>query len=222
MSFNVAIDGPSGAGKSTISKQVAKQLGIIYVDTGALYRSIGLYFYKKNISLDDKNKVVSELKNISVNIKFFNGEQQVLLNGENVSSEIRLHIISEYASKVSAIPEVREFLLKMQRDIAKTNDIVMDGRDIGSVVLPNAELKIYLTASAQVRAKRRYKELLEKKQTVDYDTILKDIIDRDYRDMNREIAPLKIADDAFVVDTSELDFEQSVQAILDLIKENIK
>lgn len=222
MSFNIAIDGPSGAGKSTISKEVARQLGIVYVDTGALYRSIGLYFYKNNISLDNENKIVSELDNISVKLAFDGGEQQVLLNGENVSADIRLHIISEYASKVSAIPEVRKFLLQMQRNIASSNNIVMDGRDIGTVVLPKAELKIFLTASAEVRAKRRYQELLKKNQVVDYDTILKDIIDRDNRDMTREIAPLKVADDAIVVDTSDLNFEQSVQAILDLIKERIK
>lgn len=222
MSFNIAIDGPSGAGKSSISKEVAKKLGIVYVDTGALYRSIGFYFYKNNISLDNVDRVVSELDNISVNLVFKNGEQQVHLNGENVSSDIRLHIISEYASKVSAIPEVRKFLLQMQRNIARENNIIMDGRDIGTVVLPEADLKIYLTASAEVRADRRYKELVEKNQVVDYDTILKDIIERDNRDMTREIAPLKVADDAIIVDTSELDFEQSVQAIIDLIKEKIQ
>ena len=222
MSYNIAIDGPSGAGKSSISKCVANKLGIVYVDTGALYRSIGLFFYKNNISVDDENKVVSELKNIFIEIKFVEGEQRVFLNNQDVSSDIRLHIISEYASKVSAIPKVREFLLQMQRDIAKKNNIVMDGRDIGSVVLPDADLKIYLTASAEVRANRRYKELLEKKQTVDFDTILKDIIERDNRDMNREIAPLKIAENAIVVDTSELDFNQSVQMVLNLIEEKIK
>ncbi len=222
MSFNIAIDGPSGAGKSSISKEVAKRLGIIYVDTGALYRSIGLYFYKNNISLDDTKIIVSELKNISVELGYQNGEQQVFLNGENVSAEIRLHIISEYASKVSAITEVREYLLNMQRDIAKNNDIIMDGRDIGTVVLPDASLKIFLTASAEVRAKRRYDELTQKGQQVVYETILKDIIDRDYRDTHREIAPLKAADDAVILDTSELDFEQSVQSILDLIKEHMQ
>lgn len=221
MSFNIAIDGPSGAGKSTISKRVAKELGFIYVDTGAMYRSIGLYFYKNNISLDDTDTVVSELKNISVKLGYENGEQQVFLNGENVSTDIRLHIISEYASKVSAITDVREFLLDMQRDIAKNDNIIMDGRDIGTVVLPEANLKIFLTASPQVRAKRRYDELVQKGQDVDYDTILKDIIDRDYRDSHREIAPLKAADDAVLVDTSELNFEQSVNAILTLIKERM-
>ena len=222
MSFNIAIDGPSGAGKSSISKEIAKQLGIIYVDTGAMYRSIGLYFYKNNISLDNEKTVVDELKNISVKLGYENGEQQVFLNNENVSGDIRLHIISEYASKVSAITQVREFLLDMQRNIAKNNNIIMDGRDIGTVVLPNADLKIFLTASAQVRAKRRYDELVQKGQDVDFDTILKDIIDRDYRDSHREIAPLKAADDAVLVDTSELNFTQSVDVILNLVKERMQ
>jgi len=221
MSFNIAIDGPSGAGKSSISKEVAKRLGMIYVDTGAMYRSIGLYFYKNNISLENTANIVNELKNITVELGYENGEQQVFLNGQNVSAEIRLHVISEYASKVSAVNEVRAFLLNMQRDIAKHNDIIMDGRDIGTVVLPDANLKIFLTASAEVRADRRYKELVEKGQSVDYDTILKDIVDRDYRDSHRDIAPLKAADDAVLVDTSELDFEQSVNAILKLVKERM-
>jgi len=221
MSFNIAIDGPSGAGKSSISKEVAKRLGMIYVDTGAMYRSIGLYFYKNNISLENTANNVNELKNITVELGYENGEQQVFLNGQNVSAEIRLHVISEYASKVSAVNEVRAFLLNMQRDIAKHNDIIMDGRDIGTVVLPDANLKIFLTASAEVRADRRYKELVEKGQSVDYDTILKDIVDRDYRDSHRDIAPLKAADDAVLVDTSELDFEQSVNAILKLVKERM-
>ncbi len=221
MSFNIAIDGPGGAGKSTISKRVAKELGILYVDTGALYRAIGLYFYKNNISLDNTDNIVNELDNISIKLGYQDGEQQVYLNGENVSNEIRVHIISEYASKVSAITEVRSFLLNMQRDIAKVNNTIMDGRDIGTVVLPNANLKIFLTASAEVRAKRRYDELVEKGQNVDFETILKDIVDRDFRDSNRDIAPLKVADDAIVVDTSNYDFEQSVQAILNLIRERM-
>ncbi len=221
MSFNIAIDGPSGAGKSTISKEVAKTIGVIYVDTGALYRSIGLYFYKNNISLENTQRVIDELKNITVKLAYQNGEQQVFLNNENVSADIRLHIISEYASKVSAIPEVRTFLLNMQREIAKSNDTIMDGRDIGTVVLPDASLKIFLTASAEIRARRRYDEVTLKGQNVVYEKILKDIIDRDYRDSHREIAPLKVADDAVVIDTSELNFEQSVQSIINLIKERM-
>lgn len=222
MSFNVAIDGPSGAGKSTISKTVSKMLGFVYVDTGALYRTIGLYFYNNNISPDDTAAVEAGLGNITVELSYVDGEQHVFLNGADVSSDIRMHIISEYASKVSAVTAVRAFLLDMQRDIASKNNIIMDGRDIGTVVLPDAQLKIFLTASAEVRADRRYKELIEKGQDVVYDNILKDIIDRDRRDEQREIAPLKIADDAVLVDTSDCDFDQSVDKIISIIKERMK
>lgn len=219
--INIAIDGPSGAGKSTLSKSLAKELGYIYVDTGAMYRAIGLYFYNNKIEICNDKDYTDVLKNIKVELKYQNGTQLVYLNGQDVSADIRVHIISDYASKVSAVPCVREFLLQMQRDIAKTNDIVMDGRDIGTVVLPDANIKIFLTASAKVRATRRYKELIEKGQSVNFEDILKDVIERDERDSSRAIAPLKPADDSIVVDTSNLDFDESLQLLQKIIKENI-
>jgi len=222
MSFNVAIDGPSGAGKSSVSKAVSKKLGFIYVDTGALYRTVGLYIYNNGIDPDNAQSVGDALENISVNFNYIDGEQHVFLNGVDVSADIRLHIISEYASKVSAITKVRDFLLFMQRDIASKNNVLMDGRDIGTVVLPDAQLKIFLTASAEVRAKRRCDELAQKGQKVDFDTVLKDIIERDKRDTEREIAPLKIAENAIVVDTSECTFDESVDIICNLVKERME
>ncbi len=222
MSFNVAIDGPSGAGKSSVSKAVSKKLGFIYVDTGALYRTVGLYIYNNGIDPDNAQSVGDALENISVNFNYIEGEQHVFLNGVDVSADIRLHIISEYASKVSAITKVRDFLLFMQRDIASKNNVLMDGRDIGTVVLPDAQLKIFLTASAEVRAKRRRDELAQKGQKVDFDTVLKDIIERDKRDTEREIAPLKIAENAIVVDTSDCTFDESVDIICNLVKERME
>ena len=222
MSFNVAIDGPSGAGKSSVSKAVSKKLGFIYVDTGALYRTVGLYIYNNGIDPDNAQSVGDALENISVNFNYIEGEQHVFLNGVDVSADIRLHIISEYASKVSAITKVRDFLLFMQRDIASKNNVLMDGRDIGTVVLPDAQLKVFLTASAEVRAKRRCDELAQKGQKVDFDTVLKDIIERDKRDTEREIAPLKIAENAIVVDTSECTFDESVDIICNLVKERME
>lgn len=219
MSFNVAIDGPSGAGKSTISKTVAKTLGFVYVDTGALYRTIGLYAYQNNINADDVQKVEDSLSDINIEIKFVDGEQRVFLNGADVSEDIRKHIISDYASKISAIPCVRAFLLDMQRKIASVSDCIMDGRDIGSVVLPDADLKIYLTASAEDRANRRYKELIQKGEKVTFEKVLNDVIERDERDMNREISPLKVADGAVTVDTTGNTFEQSVNEIKNIIEE---
>lgn len=219
MSFNIAIDGPSGAGKSTISRTVASRLGIVYADTGALYRTIGLYIYNNGISVDSDSEVEKALKDITIEIKFISGEQRVFLNGCDVSDDIRKHIISEYASKVSAIPAVRAFLLDMQRKIAASGDCIMDGRDIGTVVLPNAQLKIYLTASAEVRAKRRCIELEQKGEYVSYETVLNDVISRDNRDMNRKVAPLKVADGAVVIDTSDFTFEESVDAVINTIKE---
>lgn len=221
MSFNVAIDGPSGAGKSTISRTVAAKLNFLYVDTGALYRSIGLFFLKNDISVDDVTQIVDNLANISVDLKYDNGIQRVYLNGNDVSEEIRIHQVSEYASKVSAVPAVRDYLLQMQRNISLSNNVIMDGRDIGTVVLPNADLKIFLTASAEVRAKRRYDELIQKGQTVQLETIYSDIVERDKRDEQRAIAPLRKAEDAVLVDTSELDFDQSVEKILKIIKEHV-
>lgn len=222
MGYNISIDGPSGAGKSTLSKEVSKRLGFVYIDTGAIYRTIGLYSYRNGISPDNTNDVIASLDKINVNIKFINGEQHVFLNDEDVSKDIRLHIISEYTSKISAIPRVREFLLEMQRKLASVNNVIMDGRDIGTVVLPNADVKIYLTASAEVRAKRRFDELIEKGESVRYDDILSDVISRDERDMNRETSPLKIPENAIVVDTSEFSFAQSVDVLLSIIKERIK
>lgn len=219
--INIAIDGPSGAGKSTLSKCIAKELGFIYVDTGAMYRAIGLYFYKNGIEIFNDRDYAEVLKNIKIELKYKDGTQLVILNGQDVSSDIRVHIISDYASKVSTVPCVREFLLQMQRDIAKTNNIVMDGRDIGTVVLPNAKIKIFLTASAKVRAERRYKELIEKGQDVNFNDILNDVVARDERDSTRKIAPLKPADDSIIADTSELDFDESLRMLLNIIKEKM-
>ncbi len=220
--YNIAIDGPSGAGKSTLSKTIAKELGFIYVDTGALYRAVGLYLFRNQISPDDRDAVVCCLPKIKVEFSYIDDLQHVFLNTEDVTNDIRLHQISEYASKVSAIREVREFLLQMQRDIALNNDIIMDGRDIGTVVLPDADIKIFLTASPEERAKRRYEELILKGQSVEYNTILNDIIERDRRDENREVSPLKKADDAICLDTSNNTFEQSVSLLLKTIKEQMK
>ena len=222
MSFNVAIDGPSGAGKSSLSKEVAKKLGFVYIDTGAIYRTVGLYVYRNNVNPDDTLKVEALLSDIDVSIEYQDGVQHVILNGEDVSDEIRIHVISDYASKVSAIPAVREFLLNKQRELASKSNAIMDGRDIGTVVLPNADLKIYLTASAETRAKRRCLELEEKNQKVSYEQVLKDIIERDKRDMERPIAPLKVAEGAVVVDTSEINFEQSLQKLIEIISEHLK
>lgn len=220
MSFKIAIDGPSGAGKSTISKEVARILGYIYIDTGAIYRAVGLYVFRNSIDPENAQGVEEILPDIKIDIKYQDGAQRVILNDEDVSDEIRVHIISDYASKVSAIPAVREFLLNKQRDLAASNNSIMDGRDIGTVVLPDADLKIFLTASAEARANRRFLELKEKKQEIPYDTVLADIIERDKRDSERAVAPLKAAEDAIVVDTSEIDFNQSLKIILDLITEH--
>ena len=200
MSINIAIDGPSGAGKSTLSRRLAKSLGFLYVDTGALYRAVGLYMYENGILPDDEGSVVKALDNVKVEVNYADGEQAVILNGKNVSDDIRKHEISEYASKVSAMPEVRKFLFETQRSIAKRNNVIMDGRDIGTVVLSDAQIKIYLTATAEDRAKRRFNELKERGQNVNFEQIYHDVIERDERDINREIAPLRQADDALLVD----------------------
>jgi len=218
----VAIDGPAGAGKSTIAKKVSSELGFIYVDTGAIYRSVGLACIKKGIDEGDGKAVKKLLENIDIRIVFFNGEQHILLNDEDVSGEIRTETVSMAASTVSAIPEVREFLLSLQRNFAKTDNVIMDGRDIGTVVLPNAQVKIFLTASSEVRAKRRVEQLAQKGESADYDTVLADIIKRDYNDSHREIAPLKPADNAFIVDTSDITLEESIRKIADIIKENVE
>ncbi len=222
MNIAIAIDGPAGAGKSTIAKMAAKELSFIYVDTGALYRAIGLCAKRNDIGSKDVEKILEMLKTIKVELAFNDKKEQiVLLNGEDVSSLIRTPEISMYASDVSAIPQVRAFLLDLQRNMAKTNNIIMDGRDIGTVVLPDAKVKIFLTASAEVRAKRRYDELIEKGMDVKYDDVLNDVITRDYNDSHRETAPLKPAEDSVVVDTSELDLNQSVEKLISIMKENL-
>lgn len=219
--INVAIDGPAGAGKSTIAKAAAKELGFIYVDTGALYRTIALSAVRCG-AVSDNEKIINMLNDITVKLGFADdGSQCVYLNGEDVSSLIRIPEISMAASKVSAIPEVRAFLLDLQRDIAKENHVIMDGRDIASVVLPDAKPKIFLFASPECRADRRYKELVEKGEDVTYEDVLADVNRRDYQDSHREIAPLKPTEESVMADTSELDLQQSIELIIRIIKENM-
>ena len=222
MSIAIAIDGPAGAGKSSLSKEVARELSFIYVDTGALYRTIGLAASRKGISMDDKDGIVSLLDEIEVKLAFNDeGTQIVLLNGEDVSGYIRTPQASMYASAVSAIPEVRAFLIDLQRNMAKNDNVIMDGRDIGTVVLPDAKIKIFLTASAEKRAMRRYKENIEKGIDVSYEDVLKDVNERDYNDSHRAIAPLKPAEDSITVDTSDYDFEGSKNLLLKVIRERM-
>lgn len=218
--INVAIDGPAGAGKSTVAKAAAKELGYIYVDTGALYRTIALNAVRHGI-LNDTEKIEAMLSDTKVELKYADGVQSVYLNGEDVSGFIRTPEISMGASVVSAIPKVRAFLLDLQRDIAKKNNVIMDGRDIATVVLPNADVKIFLFASPECRAKRRYDELIEKGESVTFDEVLDDVNKRDYQDSHREIAPLKPSEDSVMADTSELDLNGSVQLVVDIIKEKI-
>ncbi len=220
--ISVAIDGPAGAGKSTLSRKTAENLGFIYVDTGALYRTVGLKFSRKGADTTLNCDIEGILAETTVDIRFVNGEQRVFLDGEDVSDDIRTPAASMMASAVSAKPPVRAFLLEMQRKLARENNVVMDGRDIGTVVLPNATVKIYLTASAEARAQRRYKELLEKGTKVTFQEVYDDMVQRDYNDMNREIAPLKQADDAIVADTTECDLEESLALLLKIVKENAK
>lgn len=220
MSIAIAIDGPAGAGKSTISKAAAKQLGFIYIDTGALYRTVGLAASRRGVEPVEGAEVDSMLSEIKVELTFNDkGEQVVLLDGEDVSGLIRTPEASMMASSISAIPSVRAYLLDLQRDMAKTNNVIMDGRDIGTVVLPNAEIKIFLTAAPEARAERRYKELIEKGMDVKYEDVLDDVKTRDYNDSHREIAPLKQADDAVLADTTELDLQGSIDLIVSIIKE---
>ena len=219
--INVAIDGPAGAGKSTIAKAAAKELGFIYVDTGALYRAVA-YNAVKTGAIDDEQKIIDMLDLTKVELKYVNGVQAVYLNGEDVSAFIRTPEISMSASKVSAIPQVRAFLLNLQREIASTNNVIMDGRDIATVVLPNADVKIFLFASPECRAERRYKELIEKGESVSFDDVLKDVNQRDYQDSHREIAPLKPSDDSIMADTSELTLQESIDLIVNTIKEKIQ
>ncbi|MBQ3884855.1 MAG: (d)CMP kinase [Ruminococcus sp.] len=216
--INIAIDGPAGAGKSTIAKMVSKKLGYIYVDTGALYRTIALYITENNISDED---IESALPKANVSLKFIDGAQRVFLGDRDVSDIIRTPEISMAASRTSAIPAVRAYLFETQQNIAKSNSVIMDGRDIGTVVLPDADVKIFLTASAEERANRRYKELAEKPDCPSYQEILDDIIKRDYQDMHRETAPLKQAEDAVLVDTTTLNLEESANEIVRIITEKI-
>ena len=220
--IKIAIDGPSGAGKSTLAKRIAKELNIIYIDTGALYRSVGLWVSRKGISTDDKEGIVASLDGIKVELGFDSeGNQRVYLCGEDVSGLIRTPEIAKYASSVSAIPEVRALLFGMQRDIAEKNSVVMDGRDIGTVILPDADVKIFLSASDRARAERRAKELAEKGETVSVEEILAQMKERDERDANREIAPAVAAPDAIPLDNSQLDLDGSVEAALSIIRSKI-
>lgn len=222
MSIAIAIDGPAGAGKSTIARLAAKELGFIYVDTGALYRAIGLAASRRSLTAEDKDAIIEMLSSIKVELAFNEKHEQiVLLDGEDVSGLIRTPEISMMASAVSAIPEVRAFLLDLQRDMAHTNNVIMDGRDIGTVVLPDAKIKIFLSASPECRARRRYDELIEKGMDVKYEDILSDVIARDYADSHRDIAPLKPADDAIMVDTSGEDLETSVNKLLTIMRDRI-
>lgn len=219
MSFSIAIDGPAGAGKSTIARKAAKNLSFIYVDTGAMYRAMGLYFLRQGISPEDSEKIEEACEQIQVSIIYENGEQQVLLNGENVSKEIRREEVGNMASKTSANSKVREKLVALQRELAEKENVVMDGRDIGTQVLPHATVKIYLTASSRERAKRRYLELKEKGMEADLDEIEADIKERDHRDMTREISPLRQAEDAVLIDASFMNIEQVTQAVLQAFEE---
>ncbi len=217
----IAIDGPAAAGKSTVARRLAKELGFLYVDTGALYRSIGYCAHTKGVATDNASAVISLLPEIKVELKYVEGVQRILLNGKDVSAEIRLPEMSMAASNVSAIPEVRAFLLELQRSIARENSVVMDGRDIATVVLPDAEIKFFLTASPEVRTRRRLLEFEQKGQKMDFDTLLAETKQRDYNDSHRAAAPLKQADDAILIDNTEYDFEQTVEKMLNIVKEKL-
>ena len=218
-SKSIAIDGPAGAGKSTIAKKVAKSLGFIYVDTGAMYRAMALYMIRNGIEASDSEKISATCKSADITIRHENGEQVVYLCGENVNGLIRTEEVGNMASASSVNGDVRAKLVELQQKMAETTDVVMDGRDIGTVVLPGADLKVYLTASSRVRAERRYKELTAKGTQCDFDEIEKDIIDRDYRDMHRENSPLRQAEDAVLVDSSDMTIDEVADRILDLYKE---
>ena len=214
MSFNIAVDGPAGAGKSTIAKLVAKKMNLIYVDTGAMYRAMALYLLRMGVDINDDEAVIKECVNADITIKYEDGAQVVYLNGDNVNAFLRTEEVGNAASKTSVLAPLRAHLLSLQQNLAKTSDCIMDGRDIGTCVLPNAEVKIYLTASSEVRAKRRYDELTAKGEICDLAKIKADIEERDYRDMNRETAPLKQAEDAVLVDSSYMTIEEVVEEII--------
>lgn len=219
MGYQIAIDGPAGAGKSTIAKRVAKEKGFLYVDTGALYRGLAIHFLNKGIKANDSTAIAKACEDAEITLKYENGLQQIYLNGTNITSKLREEAVGNMASVSSALPEVRAKLLEIQRELARKEDVVMDGRDIGTNVLPNADVKVYLTASVQTRAKRRYDEVKENGvKGISFHEVEKDIIERDERDMNREIAPLKQAEDATLVDSSEMFKEEVVEAILALCK----
>lgn len=220
--FNIAIDGPAGAGKSTVARRVAKELSFVYVDTGAMYRAIGLFMIQKNVDVSDEPQVKDALKEVHISIAYDHGEQQVLLNGKNVSTMIREEKVGNMASRVSAISSVREKLLDLQKNLASEHDVVMDGRDIGTHILPMAQLKIYLTASADTRAKRRFDELTAKGTNCDLCEIKADIEKRDEQDMNRAIAPLRQAEDAVYLDSSDMTIDQVTSKIVALAKERSK
>ncbi len=220
--YSIAIDGPSGAGKSTIAKAVASELSFLYVDTGAIYRTVGLCVCRKGLDATDPEAVASVLTDIDVRMGYGeDGLQRMYLNGEDVTDAIREHKISDYASKVSAVPAVRAFLLEMQRKLARENHVIMDGRDIGTVVLPDADLKIFLTADAEDRAMRRFRELQQRGQTADYDTVLRDVLQRDKQDTERAVAPLRQAENAVLADTTGIDLEESKKLVRALIKKHL-
>lgn len=216
MKYNIAIDGPAGAGKSTIAKKLAEKLGFVYIDTGAMYRAMAYYYMSKGIDIDDKEAVIAEFDNINIELKYIDGVQHIYLNKEDVSSLIRTAEVGENASKVSAIAEVRKKLVALQQEIARSINVVMDGRDIASVVLPDADLKIYLTASVEVRAQRRYKERIEKGEEADLAAIEEEIRQRDYRDMHRDASPLVCVPEAVVVDTSDMSIDEVLEHIISL------
>ena len=218
MSYNIAIDGPAGAGKSTIAKLVAKKRGFIYVDTGAMYRAMASYLLRTGVDTSDRAAIAKACQNADISIAYQKGEQVVLLNGENVNAYLRTEEVGNMASVSSAVPEVRKKLVELQQELAAKEDVVMDGRDIGTVVLPKADVKVYLTASTHTRAMRRFLELQEKGQVADLEKIEADIADRDYRDMHRETSPLRQAEDAVLVDSSEMTIEQVVERILSLCR----
>lgn len=220
--MNIAIDGPAGAGKSTIAKQLAKQLQFIYVDTGAMYRAMALYFLRVGVEAADEERIKQLCQDVEISIQYEDGEQQVLLNGENVNQEIRKEAVGNMASATSIYPVVRKKLVDLQQKLAASSDVIMDGRDIGTCVLPNAEVKIYLTASSLTRAKRRYDELVDKGVACDLLEIQKDIEDRDRRDMTREMSPLKQAEDAVLVDSSELTIEQVIETIRNIYLKKVE
>ncbi len=217
--FSIAIDGPSGSGKSTIAKLVAKETGFLYVDTGAIYRTVGLFAKKNNIDPKDEKTLSEHLDEVDIQLRWVDGVQHIFLSGEDVSDDIRTPEMSMYASNVSALGAVRAFLLEMQRDFARKNNVIMDGRDIGTVVLPDADVKIFMFACVEARAKRRYKELLEKGKDVTYEDVLSDMVQRDKNDSERALAPCVPAEDAIMLDNSEMSVEENVRKVVELVNE---